>query len=447
MVINLRKGLDIPIAGSPEQKIYPGPEVNSVGVMGFDYIGIKPTMHVREGDRVKIGQHLFTDKKNPGVTYTSPACGVVTRINRGPKRVFQSVVIDIDGDDEITFTAYAPSKLAQLNREEIKDNLTRSGMWACMRTRPYSKQPRPENDPHAIFINAMDTRPLAANPDIVINDYSDDFIHGVQVLAQLTPGKLFVCHHENSTLPKVKQDNIVYQSFSGPHPAGLPGTHIHFLDPVSAAKTVWHINYQDTIAIGKLFTTGRIWTDRVIALAGPVVKQPRLIRTRLGASTQELVRNQLHEGPARIVSGSILSGRRATDWAAYVGKFHLQVAVITEDRKREFLGWMAPGQNKYSAMRVFVSCLMNKRFPMSSSLNGSARAMVPIGNYERVIPLDILPTQLLRALVTKDTDLAQALGCLELDEEDLALCSFVCHSKHNFGPILRANLNQIEQEG
>ena len=447
MTIQIKKGLNLPISGEPEQKIYPGPKVSSIGVMGFDFIGIKPTMHVMEGDRVKIGQRLFTDKKNPSVSYTSPGAGVVKTIHRGPKRVFQSVVIDIDGDDEITFAAYPPSKLGSLDRELIKENLSNSGMWACMRTRPYSKQPRPETEPHSIFINAMDTRPLAANPDIVLREYQDDFVHGVNVLAQLSPGRLFICHHDGSDIPRVKRDNVVYQAFSGPHPAGLPGTHIHHLDPVSSRKTVWHINYQDAIAIGKLFTTGRIWTERVIALSGPMVQQPRLIRTRWGASTTDLVKNELHNGDARIVSGSVLSGRRAADWSAYLGKFHLQVAVIGENRHREFLGWIMPGSDKFSATRAFISALSNKKFDLNSLVNGSQRAMVPTGSYERVMPLDILPTQLLRAIVTRDTDLAQALGCLELDEEDLALCSFVSHSKYNYGPILRANLTQIEQEG
>ncbi|MBN1379099.1 MAG: Na(+)-translocating NADH-quinone reductase subunit A [Gammaproteobacteria bacterium] len=445
--IRLKKGLDIPISGEPEQRIHPGPPIKSIAVMGFDYIGIKPTMHVQEGDRVKIGQVLFTDKQNPSVSYTSPGSGIVSKINRGPRRVFQSVVIGIGGDAEITFAAYPQSKLQNLDRAQIKDNLTRSGMWACLRTRPYSKQPRPETNPHSIFINAMDTRPLAANPDVVIKEYQDDFIHGINVLAQLSPARLFVCHHENSDLPVVKRENIVYQAFTGPHPAGLPGTHIHFLDPVSADKSVWYINYQDVIGIGKLFTTGRIWTERVIALAGPMVKQPRLIRTRLGASTTDIVRDQLYDDPARIISGSVLAGRRATDWAAFLGKFHLQVSVIQETRDREFMGWIMPGKNKYSASRTFLSCLANKKFNLNSLVNGSQRAMVPIGSYEKVMPLDILPTQLLRALVTRDTDLAQALGCLELDEEDLALCSFVSNSKFNYGPILRGNLTQIEQEG
>lgn len=448
MVIKIKRGLDIPVSGRPEQKIYSAPPVTSVAVLGSDYIGMKPGMHVQEGDRVKQGSLLFFDKKNPGVSYTSPCCGVVRKINRGAKRVMQSVVIDLDGDDEESFESFDPSRLATLTVEQITRNLTRSGMWAGIRTRPYSKQPSPDSRANSIFINAMDTRPLAADPQVVVKEYTDDFKHGVIVLSRLTAGKLYVCHESGADIPQVDLPNVVYQAFSGPHPAGLPGTHIHFLDPVGIHKTVWHLNYQETIAIGKLFTTGRLWADRVIALAGPMVKQPRLLRSRLGADTNELVKNELLPGEARIISGSVLSGRRATDWSAYLGRFHLQVSVIAEGRDREFMGWIKLSKEKFSATRaLFPAFIRNRQFKFTTSVNGSPRAMVPLGNYEKVMPLDILPTQLLRALVIKDTDLAQQLGCLELDEEDLALCSFVSHSKYDYGPILRANLTQIEQEG
>ncbi len=448
MTIKIKQGLDLPISGEPEQAIHTAPAVKTVAVMGADYIGMKPTMHVQEGDRVKLGQILFEDKKNPGVSYTSPGCGTVKAINRGAKRVLQSVVIELDGDEEVTFEAYVADKLATLSAEQVKDNLIKSGLWACLRTRPYSKQPKTDSTPNSVFINAMDTRPLAADPNLIIQEQAEAFQHGTTVISRLLSGNVFVCHHEGSEIPQVSADNVQYHSFSGPHPAGLPGTHVHFLDPVSAEKTIWHLNYQDVIAIGKLFTTGRIWTERVLSLAGPMVKQPRLIRTRLGASTEELINDELQDGEVRVISGSVLSGRRATGWAAYVGRFHLQVSVIAEGRARQFMGWIAPGRNKYSAMRVFISRFnKDKRFGFTTSTHGSPRAMVPIGNYEKLMPLDILPTQLLRALVTNDTDLAQALGCLELDEEDLSLCTYASHSKYDYAPVLRSALTQIEQEG
>jgi Na+-transporting NADH:ubiquinone oxidoreductase subunit A len=268
------------------------------------------------------------------------------------------------------------------------------------------------------------------------------------VLSRLTSGKVYVAKAPGAPIPGAELPSVVTEEFAGPHPAGLVGTHIHFLAPVSTERSIWHLNYQDVIAIGRLFTTGRLSTERVIALGGPAVLRPRLIRTRLGASTNALIRNELHPGESRVISGSILSGHHAAGGAAFLGRYHLQISVLREGREREFFGWLTPGINKFSASNVFVSSLFKgHRFDLTTSQNGSPRAMVPIGSYERVMPLDILPTQLLRALVVKDTDTAQALGCLELDEEDLALCTFVDTGKYDFGPILRENLNQIMREG
>jgi Na+-transporting NADH:ubiquinone oxidoreductase subunit A len=251
-------------------------------------------------------------------------------------------------------------------------------------------------------------------------------------------------------MPLPETEQIRVHTFAGPHPAGLVGTHIHFLDPVSATKTVWHLGYQDVIAIGKLFTTGRLWTERIIALGGPPVLKPRLLRTRLGASTGDLLRDELQDVECRAISGSIFSGRRAVGWGSYLGRYHTQLSVLAEGREREFFGWLRMGgKNKFSILNVFFSNFSsnNESLVLTTNQNGSPRAMVPIGNYEQIMPLDILPTQLLRSLLVGDTEMAQALGCLELDEEDLALCSFACVGKYDYGPVLRTNLTQIEKEG
>ncbi|MGB1581365.1 MAG: NADH:ubiquinone reductase (Na(+)-transporting) subunit A, partial [Nevskiales bacterium] len=265
----------------------------------------------------------------------------------------------------------------------------------------------------------------------------------------LTDGRLYVCKAPNSNIPVAGVAKAIVAEFEGPHPAGIVGTHIHMLEPVGANSRVWHVGYQDVIAIGQLFTTGRLPTERVIALSGPVVNKPRLLRTRLGANINQLIDAELKDMDARAISGSVFNGRRAAGWASYLGRYHNQITVLPEETEREFLGWVRPGKDKFSKINVFLSSLNRSRqtFDFSTSQNGSARAMVPIGNYEEVMPLDILPTQLLRALLVRDTDNAQALGALELDEEDLALCSFVCVGKYDFGPVLRANLEQIEVEG
>lgn len=449
MHFSIKKGLDLPISGTPEQRISDANSVGSVALLGNEYIGMKPTMLVEEGERVKLGQPLFSDKKNPGVLFTSPGAGVVQAINRGAKRALQSVIIRLEGDDEVRFQDYPAEALASLEPRAVQNNLVDAGLWVAFRTRPYSRSPALDSTPHAIFVTAIDSNPLAADPAVVINAYADDFRNGLTVISRLTAGKVHLCQAADTALPVSHQDNIQVATFSGPHPAGLAGTHIHFLDPVNANKTVWTIGYQDVIAIGKLFTTGRLWVDRVISLAGPLVERPRLVRTRLGASTEELVRDELQKVQCRIISGSVLHGHTASNWAAFLGRFHNQISVIAETRDRELLGWIRPGGwNKFSALNIFISSLFpQKPLGLTTAQNGSPRAMVPVGVFERVMPLDILPTQLLRALLVKDTDQAQALGCLELDEEDLALCSFVCSGKYDYGPALRSNLTQIEREG
>jgi Na+-transporting NADH:ubiquinone oxidoreductase subunit A len=449
MRIRIKKGLDIPITGEPEQKIHEGPPIIAVGLLGNEYIGMRPSMCVAEGDHVKLGQVLFTDKQNPGVNFTSPGCGVVTEINRGAKRALQSVAVRLDGDEEERFNAYSRDELSGLSAAQVQENLLASGLWAALRTRPYSKIPRPGTRPNSIFVTAMDSDPLAPEARIIIDENREAFEDGLTVLSKLTDGKLFVCTFADTEIPGRNQDAVRVAEFEGPHPAGLVGTHIHFLDPVSIDKTVWHLGYQDVVAFGKLFTTGRYWVDRVVGLTGSVVQKPRLVRSRLGASTISLLRDELHKTEARVISGSVLGGHRAAGWARFVGRYHNQITVIPEGKTREFMGWIVPGVNKFSAVNVFVSSLFRSRLrlPFNTSNNGSRRAMVPFGVFERIMPLDILPTQLLRSVVVRDTDMAQKLGCLELDEEDLALCTLVCPSKYEYGAALRASLTQIEREG
>ena len=445
-MIKLKKGLDIPLAGSPKQEISAGNTINTVAVLGEEFIGMRPTMSVEVGDTVKKGQVLFEDKKTPGVKFTAPLAGTVKEINRGAKRVLQSVVIAAAGNEAVQFAKYSADKLAGVSREQVVQNLVDSGLWVAFRTRPYSQTPAIDSAPRAIFVNAMDTNPLAADPAVVIAADSEAFTQGLTLLATLTEGKLYLCKKAGATIPTSSKAEVA--EFDGPHPAGLVGTHIHLLDPVSAKKMVWHIGYQDVIAIGKLFTTGELHSERVIALAGPAVKTPRLVKTVLGASTSELTAGELADSQNRIISGSVLAGATAHGVHGYIGRYHTQVSVLVEGTEKEFLGWIAPGATKFSVTRAYLSHLSPKRlFNMTTTTNGSSRAMVPIGNYERVMPLDILPTLLLRDMVSGDTDGAISLGCLELDEEDLALCTFVCPGKYDYGTILRSCLTTIQKEG
>lgn len=446
----IKKGLDLPIAGEPVQEISNGPDVTEVALIGPDYIGMKPTLAVQPGDRVKTGQLLFSDKKTEGVQYTSPGAGEVVAVNRGAKRVFQSLTIRLDGSDEqVEFTSYRDADLTTLSREQVRDHLVESGLWTAFRKRPFSKVPSPQSVPRSIFVTAIDTEPLSPNPEVILLERERDFHYGLQVIRHLTDGGVHVCKAPGFALPGKDVSSVQIHEFDGPHPAGLPGTHIHFIDPVSLNRTVWYIGYQDVLAIGKFFTTGTLDTSRVISLAGPTVTKPRLIRTRLGANLSELTKGELTSGvDNRVISGSVLSGRQVREPFHYLGRYHVQVSALAEGGEREFLGWQKPGFDKFSIKRVFASAFSRgKKFSFTTSTEGSPRAMVPIGMYEAVMPLDIIPTFLLRSLIIDDTDQAQALGCLELDEEDLALCTFVCPGKYVYGPILRKNLTRIEIEG
>ncbi len=444
-MIKIKQGLDLPITGTPEQQISQGKAVTEVAVVGPDYVGMKPTMAVKEGDRVKKGQVIFTDNNTAVVQYTAPASGVVKAINRGDRRVFLSVVVAVEGSEEITFQSYSADKLNEVSREDVQANLVASGLWTALRTRPYSKAPALDTVPASIFVTAMDTHPLAADPVLIIAEQPEAFKSGLQVLKRLTEGNLYVCKAPGANIPVAGIETT--EEFSGPHPAGLAGTHIHSLDAASTAKTVWSIGYQDVIAIGQLFTTGSLNSERVISLAGPQVTQPRLVRTLVGANLNELTAGELAEGENRMVSGSVFGGRTAVEGLAYLGRFHNQVSVLEEGRDRPLLHYLRPGFERFSVLPIYVSRFLNKTFNFTTSTNGSERAMVPVGTYERVMPLDILPTQLLRALIVEDMEVAVNLGALELDEEDLALCSYTCPGKYEYGPILRTNLTRIEQEG
>jgi Na+-transporting NADH:ubiquinone oxidoreductase subunit A len=445
-MITIKKGLDLPISGEPRQEITDSHTVNSVALIGYDYHGMKPTMLVREGDAVKKGQPVFTDKKNEGVVYTAPAAGVVTAINRGKRRVFQSLVIDVQGDEKVEFKKYSQQEVVALSGDEVASHLVETGMWTAFRTRPFSKAPKVGSKPAAIFVQAMDTNPLAASTAVVVNEQKEAFQLGLSILTKLTDGKVWVCKAPGASIPTA--DGVSVEEFAGVHPAGNPGTHIHFLEPASATKVVWSVGAQDVIAIANLFTQGELDNTRVVALGGPQVKEPRLVRTVLGASLSELTLDELEAGDSRLISGSVFGGRTASSVTGYLGRFHTQVSVLENDHSRPMLHWLRPGLESFSVLNIYFGKMFKgKKFNFTTTQNGSERAMMPVGQFEKVMPLDILPTQLLRAIAVGDLDSAEQLGALELDEEDLALCTYVCAGKYEYGPILRDNLTRIEAEG
>ncbi|HJN74356.1 MAG TPA: Na(+)-translocating NADH-quinone reductase subunit A [Myxococcota bacterium] len=453
-VHRIKKGLDIPITGAPEQVVDQGAAPTRVAVVASDFVGMKPRLRVDVGDQVKRGQPLFDDRKREGVVHTAPAAGVVVAVNRGKRRAFQSIVIELTeaeragrpGDDELQdFASYTGAPVSEVSAEQVRDLLLESGAWTAFRTRPYGRVPNAGDTPKSIFVTASDTNPLSARPDVVLEDRQEDFQRGLDAIAKLAD--VHLCQHESAA---VAGDNVSQHTFAGPHPAGNVGTHIHLLDPVWREKTVWHLGYQDVAAIGELIATGVVAVSRVVALGGPQVDKPRLLSTRLGASVDELVAGELKDGENRVISGSILSGTIAMgEIFGYLGRYANQVSVLREGRSRNFLGWLTPGLNVFSTMPTFLSGALpsSRLYDITTAENGGKRAMVPIGRYEEVFPLDILPTFLLRSILSGDLERAEALGVLELAEEDLALCTVVCPNKHDFGPVLRTVLNTIEAEG
>ena len=457
----IEKGLDLPIAGAAIQVIRGERQPARVAVTADDYPGLKPGMRVAEGDRVKRGQVLFEDRTAPGVLHTAPGAGQIVGIHRGARRVLQSVVIHLTesersgqpvAEDFQSFESFMSADLADpaaLSADSLRKLLVESGQWTAFRTRPFSRVPTPETTPHSIFVTAIDTNPLAPVPDVVVEKRREDFDRGLAAIAKLTSGATHLCVHADSEIPDHVTAAVEVQRFAGPHPAGNAGLHIHLVDPVSRAKTVWTIGYQDVIAIGSLLVTGQLDVERVVSVAGPAVEAPELVRTRLGACIEDIV-GELPEGvEVRLIAGSVLSGKAASGEAfGFLGRYHQQITVMKEGRERVFLGWLLPGGDSFSTVPIYLSSLLPKKlFSFTTTTNGSPRAMVPIGMYERVMPMDILPTFLLRALAVGDIEQAEKLGALELDEEDLALCSFVCPGKTDYGPLLRKNLEMIEKEG
>ncbi|QDZ03349.1 NADH:ubiquinone reductase (Na(+)-transporting) subunit A [Nitratireductor mangrovi] len=419
MNFSLRKGLDIAVDGAPEQVVGATRDVSSVAVLGRDFPGVRPEFRVAEGDRVCAGQVLFIDRKRPRIRFAAPACGTVEHIVAGHRRMLDKLIIRVEGDGAETFRQAATAR----DRETLREVLLSSGSWPAFRTRPFGRIPDPESMPAAIFVTAIETDPLAADARIILDRHIEAFKQGVGALAHLTDGPVFVCQPPGPELVQ-SEERLRVASFAGPHPAGLPGTHIHHLMPASAKRTVWHIGYQDVIAVGHLLETGRLWTERTVALGGPGMRQPRLTRTRLGASIEDLIAGETRDGAVQLVSGSVLSGRSS----AYLGRYHTQVTVLKN-------GWPARPRSLLGTVSGWL--------PRAAS----GGPIIPIESLDAAMPLDILPLPLMRALAIGDVETAERLGCLELVEEDVALLSHLCPDGADYGALLRQILDELEGGG
>ena len=447
MKIKLKKGLDLPITGGLVGSNISSKTVSKVAITGTDFAGMKPSIQVKVGDRVEPGQVLFSCKKNEGLVFCSRFAGKVEEINRGDKRAFQSLVMSVEtGGQTSSFKSHKKASPEAWSRDEVCNLLVESGEWMMIRERPFEKVAAVGGKAESLFITATDTNPLAPSPQLAIEKWKDEFQAGLEILSKLPEKKTYVCFSKDFKTEVPSGCTAV--EFSGPHPAGNVGTHMHFLQPINLERKSWHVGYQDVIAIGHLFMSGQLMQEKLVALVGPLVKEPKVLEVSRGAVVSELLSGELTDKSPRVVSGSVFNGRKAQGAFDFLGQFHNQITVVEEDDSREFLGWQSPGFDKFSTKSIYLSKLMpGKKFSLGTSTHGSKRAMVPIGMFENIMPLDILPTQLLRSLVSQDIESAQDLGCLELAEEDLALCTFVAPGKIDFGPILRTNLETIEREG
>jgi len=444
-MIRIKRGLTLPLVGEPEQSVFPSPAITHVGVALADYRGLQPQLLVQDGERVCTGQALFCDADTTAIRVTSPATGVV-RVQTGADGA-RTLSIAVEADEFVEFSRFAEAELPALTDAQVRQQLLAAGLWPAFRTRPLQNVPGSDIKPHAIFVTAMDTQPLAPRAERLIEADLTAFSQGLTVISHLTRGLVYVCKAPAAYVPVPDIVNIKVEEFAGKHPAGLAGTHIHFLDRIGAGsdKQVWSINYQDVMAIGRLFVTGRVDAERIIALAGSQVVDARLLRVRLGADLRELNAGQLKSESCSIISGSVLHGRQISDDQPYLGRYHQQVSVLptvptTAQR------WWGLGARQFSALPIFLARLLRiKKYRICSDTNPSPQPPVITAAYERVWPLRMPVLPLLEALVAQDMERAIKLGALELADEDLALCSFVCPGKQNYGALLRAVLEQANQ--
>ena len=447
-VIRIKKGLDIKLKGKPEKIIIQTDPSEFYAVKPPDFPGLSPLpkLSVEVGSEVKTGSPLFFDKKKPDILFASPVSGKVMAVNRGERRRILEVVIESDNKNEaVTFQKGDPKTM---NREAIVNNLMKSGVWPFIRQRPFHVIADPDDDPRAIFISGFDTAPLAPDLDFILNGEEASFQTGINALLQLTSGKIRI--GVNAVFPTANvfanTEGVELHQFRGPHPAGNVGVQINHIDPVKKGEQVWTVNAQDVIVIGKLFEKGVFNPTRLVALTGSEVINPRYYRTKLGASVKPMLKDNVKEGNNRYISGNVLTGSKISK-EGFIGFYDSQVTVIPEGDFYEFLGWALPGLKKFSASRTFFSFLLpNKRYTLHTNLQGGRRPFVLTGQYEKVLPMDIYPMQLLKAILVEDIDLMENLGIYEVAEEDFALCEYVCASKTEVQSILRSGFELMQKE-
>jgi Na+-transporting NADH:ubiquinone oxidoreductase subunit A len=445
-IIKLKKGFNIRLKGTAEKLIAGDANPVMFGVKPVDFPGLIPKLNVKTGDRVTTGMPLFRDKLRPEIVFTSPVSGTVISVERGDRRKMLEVVVKKDGNEFVDFGKAEPS---MLTRDEIRKRLLVSGLWPAIRQRPYHIVAKPSDVPKAIFISGFDTAPLAPDYNFIFDNIPASFFQtGIDAISKLTDGKVNLVLEGDVPPSRVFSNctGVQISYFSGPHPAGNVGVHIHHLDPVNKGETVWFVNIQDVITIGRLFTEGIYKPEKIIALTGSEVIHPQYYKILSGASVSSIVNGNIKDGNQRYISGNVLTGTKISS-NGYLGYYDSQVTVIPEGDYYEFFGWAAPGANKLSFSRTFLSGLLpEKSYTPDTNLHGGERAFVMTGQYEKVVPMDIYPMQLLKSILAEDIDSMENLGIYEVAEEDFALCEFICPSKIEIQSIVRRGLDLMIKE-
>ncbi|HYX05324.1 MAG TPA: Na(+)-translocating NADH-quinone reductase subunit A [Bacteroidales bacterium] len=445
-VIKIRKGLDIKLKGKAEKIFSKAGMSARYALKPTDFQGLTPKLKVNIDDKVKAGTPLFFDKYNPDVLFTSPVSGTVVEINRGERRRIEEVVVQ--ADPEIEYEDFGKADVQELSRDNITAKLLQSGLWPFIRQRPYSIIANPKDEPRAIFISAFDTAPLAPDYDFIVKDQEKEFQAGINVLSKLTSGKIHL--NVNADYPPSpvfsKAQGVQINQFTGPHPAGNVGIQIHHIDPIIKGSLVWYVNPQDVITIGRLFLNGIYDASKIIALTGSEVIKPKYYKLIAGSSIESIVKDNVQPGNLRHISGNVLTGTKILP-SGYLGFYDSHVTVIPEGNHFEFIGWAKPGFNKFSMSRSFFSWLMpNREYKLDTNMNGGKRAYVMTGEYNKVLPMNIFPVQLIKSILVDDIDMMEKLGIYEVSEEDFALCEFVCTSKTEVQSIIRKGLDLMHKE-
>lgn len=446
----ITKGHDIRILGRAEKAIVDGGAAKRVALQPIEFQGIRPRLNVDVGQKVKLGTELFHDKAHPEIRFVAPGGGTIVAVSRGARRVLTEIILELDGDEEAEeLQSFEVGAIAQCTREQIVEALLLGGVWPLLKQRPFGRVPIPTDAPKSIFVQGMDTAPLALDPNVVLEGEDEAFQAGLDGLSRLTDGAVHLCVEDGAELASALANarGVETHRFSGKHPAGNPGTHIHFIDPVQSGETVWHLKAVEVLDMGRLLLTGRHPTERVVALVGGCVDEPQYVRTRVGVSMRDLTEGRVTRENIRYISGTVLNGA-SVGKGGFVRFADRTVHLLQEGGPRHFLSWASLGADKYTASRAFPSGVVPRGDQdFDTRLHGGPRAIVDIGQYDAVMPLNVMPVPLIKSLIAGDLEEAEKLGMLELVEEDLALCTFVCPSVIDFGEILRKGLDLYEKEG